>query len=179
MSSPFFEQCDEILIWGASLCLHKWHRVYANIFVCFYVCFRLFMFASLIVCVCVRMFPFQTCPQLEYFGLWRSALPLPTLSSFSRLFIHRMQRDNQSSGERGLGPFSKDTFEMARHVREENLLPCQVTSAVCGQVYLMERHINTLAWHTSRFNIHKNPNIETHTCTASPSLSHAAFHVVP
>lgn len=143
---------------------------------CLFLCLH-----DLWLCVCVRMFPFQTCPQLEYFWLWRSAPPhpFPTLSSFSRLFIHRMQRDNQSSGERGLGPFSKDTFEMAQHVREENPLPCQVTSAVCGQVYLIERHISTLARHTGRFNTHKNPNIETHTCTASPSLSHAAFHVVP
>lgn len=132
------------------------------------------------VCVC-ECFLFKRALSLNIFDCdaLRPPPPFPTLSSFSRLFIHRMQRDNQSSGERGLGPFSKDTFEMAQHVREENPLPCQVTSAVCGQVYLIERHISTLARHTGRFNTHKNPNIETHTCTASPSLSHAAFHVVP
>lgn len=74
---------------------------------------------------------------------------------------------NRSSGGRGLGPFSKNTFEMARHVTEGYPLSCQVTPAVCGQVYLRGCDINTLPPTHTVFSAHKNAN--THTFTTSPA----------
>lgn len=158
--------------------------MYAHVFVCFHVRFGWFVYTS--DCLYVRLFPFQTCTQHPTHthastcarGESESApntfrtmtprtppshLPSPSLSSS---FIHHMQRDNQSSGERGLGSFffPKDTFEMAGHVTEEDPLPCQVTSAACGQVHLMGRHINTHIQHTQQ-------NLtQSHTSTASQFL---------
>lgn len=68
------------------------------------------------------------------------SLPFPFSSSPLLLFLHHMQRDKQSSGGRRLGPFSKDTFEMVQHVTDGYTVPCQVTPAACGQVYIKGRH---------------------------------------
>lgn len=163
--------------------------------VCFTVCFSLFVYVS----ECV--FPFQTCTQHPHTqtstsacghsdsgsNIWdcdtlHSSVTAPSPFSFfflsPLLFIHHMQRDKQSSGERGLGPFSKDTFEMAQHVTEGYPSPCQAVPAMCGQVYLKAPRINTLPPDTHAFSIHKNPNTEAHTHSI-PSLTHAAFHVMP
>lgn len=171
-------------VWGVGLCLHTWQCVYAYVFVCFYVCFSLFVFVYISECVHVCMFPFQTCTQHpctqtstaarrtaatapQIFRIvtlccpLSSPLPLSFFLLSPLLFNPHMQRDKQSSGERGLGPFSKDTFETAQHVTEGYPLPCQVTPAVCGQVYLTGRHINT---HT--FSIHADTHAHAvHTKT--------------
>ncbi len=90
-----------------------------------------------------------------------------------------MQRDKQSSGERGLGPFSKDTSEMAQHVTEGMPLPCQATPAVCGQVYLTKRHINTPPDARTQIQHTQKPKHRDTYIYSIPSLPHAAFHVVP
>lgn len=83
---------------------------------------------------------------------------------------------NRSSGGRGLGPFSKNTFEMARHVTEGYPLSCQVTPAVWAS-------LSQRMWHK-----HITPDTHGIQCTQKrkhthihnvPSSTHAAFHAVP
>lgn len=146
------------------------------------VCFSLFIFVYVSECICIRasfseirltrtgkhicLWPQRY--RREHLGLWRSSIlhPFSFHSFFSLsllLSIHHIQRDKQSRGGRGLGPFSKDTLAMVRQ-RVPTVLP---SDACCVWASLSQprKHIHP-PWHT-RYSVHTK--IQTHRQTHTPA----------